>query len=120
MMMRKLITAGTAAILTLTLVASPAVAKKQRGGLDPAQFAYIATIDCFGKPMTVGSGEELYSPMYELKTGLKLQPIAWNVTFPGGGSMVDSSGVKTKLKRVCAYDDGYATGTVTVTFAKRD
>jgi hypothetical protein len=119
MTMRKLFTAGTAAILTLTLAASPAVAKKQRG-LDPAQFAYIATIDCGFKPMTVGSGEELYSPMYELRTGLKLQPIAWNVTFPGGGSMVDSSGVKTRLSRVCAYSDGYATGTVTVTLAKRD
>jgi hypothetical protein len=120
MMMRNLITAATAAILTLTLVASPAVAKKHRGGLDPAQFAYIATIDCGSKPMTVGSGEELYSPMYDLKTGRKLQPIAWNVTFPGGGSLVDSSGVESKKARVCDYSDGYATGTVTVTLAKRD
>jgi hypothetical protein len=108
-MMRKLITAGTAAILTLTLAASPAMAKKLNGD----DFAYVAKIDCGGKAMTVGAGVELYSTMYDLKTGRTFQPIAWNVSWDGG-SLVDASGDTSKKARECAYDDGMATGTVTV------
>jgi hypothetical protein len=109
--MRKLITAGTTAILTLTLAASPAIAKKPK--LDAAQFAYPATIDCGKGPIAVGSTEDMYAPLVNLKTGKSYQPIAWAVWF-GDQLIEDSNGMTSKKPAVCSYVDEWVHGTVTL------
>jgi hypothetical protein len=112
--MRKLITAATAAILTVGIAAAPASAKK----VDAAGFSYIATIDCGSGNITVGSSDDMYAPLVDLKTGKSYLPIAWHVRF-GDQEIVDSNGVVSKKARDCSYDDGFATGTVTVIKGKK-
>lgn len=108
--LRKIATFGTAAVVALTLFAAPASAKKP----PPAgAFPYVATIDCGDGPMQVGSTDDLWAPLVDLSTGKKFKPIAWNVS--GDGFAVDEAiAAPKKHSAVCAYDDGVATGTVTV------
>jgi hypothetical protein len=112
--MPKTITTAAIAIAALMLVASPASAKKPQRQLAQS-FSYIATIDCGKGPIQVGSGDDLWSPFVDLKSGKVVQPIAWHVAF--GDERLDENmvGAPNKHATVCSYTDGYATGTVTVT-----
>jgi hypothetical protein len=108
--LRTLATAGTAAVLALTLLAGPASAKKAP---DAAAFSYIATIDCGDGPLQVGSTDDMWAPLVDLRTGKKYTPIAWKVS--GEGFSVDEAVAKPKKHSAdCSYDDGVASGTVTV------
>ena len=61
----------------------------------------------------VGSGSDLWSTFVDLETGRKYKPIAWDVA--GEGFVVKETRSEPKKHSVvCAYDDGVATGTVTV------
>jgi hypothetical protein len=76
-------------------------------------FAYYATIDCGSGPIEVGSGEDLWSPLVDLKKGKSFQPVAWNVS-GDGFSVVETRKGEQKKPVACHYNDGVATGTVTV------
>ena len=102
---RKLATLGTAAVVALIL-AAPASAKQA----PRHEFNRVATIDCGDGPVKVGSTNALWAPLVDLRTGEKHKPVAWNVS--GEGFAVDVS--KGSGKLVCSYDDGEATGTVTL------
>jgi hypothetical protein len=102
---RRLVAAGTVA-LALGLFVSPASAK-------PA-YTYYATIDCGSGPVEVGSWDDLWAPLVDLKTGRKFKPVAWHVAV--GDTVIDETkkGEPKKHAVDCSYDDGVATGTVTV------
>ena len=100
---RRIATLGMAALVALSLAAAPASAKKKP---DSGSFSYVAQIDCGDGPREVGSSDDL-------ETGTKYRPIAWNVS--GEGFAVnESNGKANKHAATCAYDDGVATGTVTL------
>lgn len=105
---RKLATLGTAAVVALTL-AAPASAKQPPRG----EFSRTAVIDCGDGPVKVGTGEETYAPLVDLRTGKKYKPIAFDVS-GDFGTFQDSIAEPKKHSAVCSYDDGEAAGTVTV------
>jgi hypothetical protein len=108
--LRKFATFGTAAVLALTLLAAPASAKKAPNA---DAFSYIATIDCGSGPLQVGSTDDMWAPLVDLRTGKKYTPIAWKVS--GEGFSVDVAvAAPKKHSAECGYDDGVATGTVTL------
>ena len=79
----------------------------------PSGDSYVAQIDCGDGPREVGSSDDLWAPLVDLQTGTKYRPIAWKVS--GEGFTVDeTNGKPTKHSETCAYDDGVATGTVTL------
>ena len=104
---RKLATLGTAAVVALIL-AAPASAKQP----PHHDFARVATIDCGDGARKVGSTNALWAPLVDLRTGEKYKPLAWKVS--GEGFAVDVSKNAEQDAVVCDYDDGEATGTVTV------
>ena len=101
-MIRKLATLGTAALVALTLAAPASAKQPQR----------VATIDCGDGPRKVGSTNALWAPLVDLRTGEKYKPLAWTVS--GEGFAVEVSKNNVKGGEDCSYDDGEATGTVTV------
>lgn len=107
--LRKIATLGTAAVVALALLAAPASAKR------PAErsFDYYAQLDCGSGVMEVGSGSDLWSTFVDLETGRKYKPIAWNVSGEGF-AVVETKSEPKKHSVVCSYDDGVASGTVTV------
>src|SRR5688500_10359871 len=105
---RKLATLGTAALVALTL-AAPASAKQP----PHHDFSRVATIDCGEGPVKVGSTNALWAPLVDLRTGETYKPVAWKVS--GEGFAVDVSKKNARDGVDCSYDDGEATGTVTVT-----
>ena len=109
--MLKLSTAATAALVCLMLFAGAAAAKKRP---DPASFSYVATIDCGKGPVQIGSGDDFWSPFVELRSGKSYEPVEWHVK-AGSTSfdLVNPDPPKGK-RTVCGYDDGAATGTVTL------
>ena len=108
--MRKLLAAGMAAATLLTLGASSASAKPAKA----TAYSYTATIDCGSGPVVVGSTDDLFAPLVDLRSGKKYKPIAWSVVVDGR-TIEASLGTKTPKHAVdCSYDDGVATGTVTV------
>jgi hypothetical protein len=109
--MRTLLAAGMTAAVMLSTAAGPAAAKKAP---DPDSFTYFATIDCGAGPVEVGSGDDLWSPLVDLKTGKRYTVVAWHVS--GDGFAVDEArkGSGKKHATDCDYSDGVATGTVTV------
>ena len=106
----RLTTFFTAALVALSLLAAPASAKKPPRA---EQFSYVAQIDCGDGAREVGSTDDLWAPLVDLQTGTKYRPIAWQVS--GEGFSVDeANGKPNKHSVACAYDDGVATGTVTL------
>jgi hypothetical protein len=108
--MRTLV-AGTVA-LAGAVAAVPAAA--DTGPQDPADFAYVATINCGRGNVKVGTGERIFAPFVNMKTGRRYWPVAWNVT-AGEHTIRETkphTGDKRKLR--CHYDDGQATGTVKI------
>ena len=112
----RLTTFVTAALVALSLLAAPASAKKPPRA---EQFSYVAQIDCGDGVREVGSSDDLWAPLVDLETGTKYRPIAWKVS--GEGFSVDETdGKPTKHSVTCAYDDGVATGTVTLKKGPKD
>jgi hypothetical protein len=109
--MRLPIAALAALVLTLA-VAGPASAKQPLP--NPADFSYIATIDCGYGPLQVGSTDDIYAPLVDLANGRTYEPVAWDVSF-GDFHFVDSKDGVTKHNSVeCSYVDEWVAGTVTV------
>ena len=107
---RRIATLGVTALVALSLLAAPASAKTKPRA---ESFSYVAQIDCGDGPREVGSSDDFWAPLVDLETGEKLRPIAWKVS--GENFSVDeTNGKPTKHSATCAYDDGVATGTVTV------
>ncbi len=106
---RKIATLGTAAVVALTMSTASASATTP-----PQQtFPRVTEIDCGSGPVKVGATNALWAPLVDLRTGAKLKPVAWKVS--GEGFSVDVA--KTRVGEqvlACDYDDGEATGTVTV------
>jgi hypothetical protein len=109
-----------AAALALALFAGPphALAKgkpKPKPTPTPtSQQAYTATLDCGAGPVVVDSGNDLFAPLVDRKTGRRYQPVKWHVKV--GAKTIRATkphwhgGPTTR----CSYDDGQAVGTVTV------
>jgi hypothetical protein len=108
--LRKFATHGTAVVMALALFAAPASAKKP---VSAAAFSYIATIDCGSGPQQVGSTDDMWAPLVDLRSGKKYTPIAWKVSGEGF-SVEEAIAAPKKHSGECSYDDGVATGTVTV------
>jgi hypothetical protein len=107
--MRKLFAAGMA-VTALALMAGTAEAKPAK---EP--FTYTATIDCGRGPVVVGSTDDMFAPLFELRhPGRRYQPIAWDVMVDGREIVADNGAKRGKHAVDCSYDDGVATGTVTV------
>ena len=49
--------------------------------LDPADFSFVATIDCGDGPVEVGSTDDIYAPLIDLQTRREYVPVAWDVSF---------------------------------------
>ena len=108
--MRTLLAVGMTAAAVLTTAAGPAAAKAP----ERDAFTYFATIDCGRGPVEVGSGDDLWSTLVDVDSGKRYVPVAWHVS--GDGFAVDESrkGASKRHAVACDYDDGVATGTVTV------
>jgi hypothetical protein len=102
------------AVLTVALslaLAGPAAAKAKP---DPADFSFLATIDCGTGPVQVGSTDDIYAPLVNLSTGKKYTPVAWDVS-AGDFHFVDATKGAAKKHAVdCDYADDFVTGTVTL------
>jgi hypothetical protein len=108
--MRLPITALLTVALSLAL-AGPAAAKVKP---DPADFSFLATIDCGTGPVQVGSTDDIYAPLVNLSSGKKYTPVAWDVS-DGDFHFVDATKGATKKHAVdCDYADDFVTGTVTL------
>ena len=108
--MRKLL-AGMATLLCFALIAAPASAKPKPPA---ASYDVIATIDCGKKPMVVGSGNDLWAPLVDLKTGRQFLPVAFNVVFEGEAIDLVNPDPPRGRQVVCSYEDPDVTGTVTL------
>jgi hypothetical protein len=108
-MMRKLLAAGMAASALFGIAAGTADAKPGKHA-----FTYIATIDCGSGPITVGSTDDLFAPLVDLASGRRYQPVAWDVVADGREIQMQERDKLPKHSVDCSYDDGVATGTVTV------
>jgi hypothetical protein len=81
---------------------------------DPADFSFVATIDCGSGPVEVGSTDDIYAPLIDLDSGRKYDPVAWDVSF-GDFHFVDTQeGVTRRNSVECSYEDEWVSGTVTV------
>jgi hypothetical protein len=115
--MRLPIAAVAAFVLSLAL-AAPASARPQPLP-NPADFSFIATIDCGRGPVQVGSTDDIYAPLVDLATGREYNPVAWDVSF-GDFHFVDRLPGVTKHNSVdCSYVDEWVSGTVTVQRSRR-
>ena len=107
------------AVLTLAL-AGTASAKQSRP--DPADFSFLATIDCGSGPIAVGSTDDIYAPLVDLRNGKTYDPVAWDVSF-GDFHFVDVKEGFTPTRRnsmECSYVDEWVSGTVTLKRTCRD
>jgi hypothetical protein len=109
-LMRRLATTVVLVVALVALAAGPAAAKKPRAG----EFTYFATIDCGKGAVEVGSGDDLWSPLVDLKSGKVYKPVAWHVSFGDSSLDENKKGEPKKHAVACSYTDGVATGTVTV------
>ena len=107
--MRRFFVAGTATLALLGLTAGTAQAKPAK-----QEFTYIATIDCGSGAIQVGSTDDLFAPLVDLDSGRRYQPDAWDVTVDGRTIQMRKHKKLHKHSVACSYDDGIATGTVTV------
>ena len=96
-------------------VACTAPAKQSRP--DASDFSFIATIDCGSHhPVKVGSTDDIYAPLVDLRSGREYEPVGWDVSF-GDFYFVETKPGATVTKRnseVCSYVDEWVTGTVTL------
>ena len=107
------------AVLTLALAGT---ASAKQSPPDPADFSFLATIDCGSGPIDVGSTEDLYAPLVVLSNGKKYDPVAWDVS-AGDFHFVDVKEGFTVTRRnsmECSYVDEWVSGTVTLKRRCRD
>jgi hypothetical protein len=102
-MLRIRIVAALAAVAASAAPAPPAAA---------GQSTYTAKLDCGSGPVVVKSGKALFAPLVD-RQGHRYYPVAWNVTVHGKPMKARKPGRHGATLR-CRYDDGTATGTVTV------
>jgi hypothetical protein len=109
--MRLPLIAVVTAVLSLALAGT---ASANQPTPDPADFSFIATIDCGAGPVQVGSTDDLYAPLVDLRSGREYEPVAWSVQV--GDNLFEDVLPGASLRHVmtCSYDDGVAVGTVTV------
>ena len=110
--MRLPLIAVCTALLSLAFAGSASA--HNQSPLDPADFSFVATIDCGSGPVQVGSTDDIYAPLIDLKTSRKYDPVAWDVSF-GDFHFVDTQeGVTRRNSMECSYVDEWVSGTVTV------
>ncbi len=114
--MRKLLMAGMATLLCMAIGAAPAAAKHHKPPKPPKPaYTYTAVIDCGYGNVTVGSYDDLWADLEDLKSPRRYQPVEWEVFIPGRADPIHEVKPGRHKKTVdCSYDDGFATGTVTV------
>jgi hypothetical protein len=115
--MRLPLIALVTAVLSLALAGT---ASADQSTPDPADFSFIATLDCGAGPVQVGSTDDLYAPLVDLKSGREYEPVAWSVRV--GDRLIEDvlPGASMRHTMKCSYDDGIAVGTVTVKRQCRD
>ena len=107
------------AVLTLALAGT---ASAKQSPPDPADFSFLATIDCGSGPIAVGSTDDIYAPLVDLRNGKTYDPVAWDVSF-GDFHFVDVKEGFTPTRRnsmECSYVDEWVSGTVTLKRTCRD
>jgi hypothetical protein len=110
--MRLPLIAVCTAVLSLAFAGSASAHKPPP--LDPADFSFVATIDCGDGPVEVGSTDDIYAPLIDLQTRRKYEPVAWDVSF-GDFHFVDTQeGVTRRNSIECSYVDEWVSGTVTL------
>jgi hypothetical protein len=109
--MRLPLIALVTAVLSLALAGT---ASAHQSAPDPADFSFLATIDCGAGPVQVGSTDDLYAPLVDLKTGREYEPVAWSVVVRDNLFEDTLPGASLRNTMECSYDDGIAVGTVTV------
>jgi hypothetical protein len=62
----------------------------------------------------VGSTDDLFAPLVDVASGRKYKPVAWDVWVDGQEIVADNGHKPGPHATDCSYDDGVATGTVTV------
>ena len=108
--MRLPIAVTVAAVLSVAL-AGPAAAK---GKPNPADFSFLATINCGTGPIAVGSTEDLYAPLVNLATAKRYRPVAWDVSGDGFHFVDATKGATKKHAVECSYVDELVSGSVTL------
>lgn len=107
--MRKLLAAGMAATALLGVAAGTAEATPGKH-----LYTYVATIDCGSGPMTVGSTDDLFAPLVDTASHRRYQPVSWDVVVGDRAIQMRADDKLYRHSVDCSYDDGVATGTVTV------
>jgi hypothetical protein len=111
--MRLPLIAVCTAVLALAFAGT---ASADQSSPDPADFSFIATIDCGSGPVQVGSTDDIYAPLVDLESGREYEPVAWDVSF-GDFHFVETKEGATVTRRnsvECSYADEWVSGTVTV------
>jgi hypothetical protein len=106
------------ALLSLALVGT---ASAHQSSVDPADFSFLATIDCGSGAVEVGSTDDIYAPLVDLESGRSHEPVAWDVSF-GDFHFVDVKAGFTVTRRnsiECSYVDEWVSGTVTLKRTRR-
>jgi hypothetical protein len=103
-----------ASAIALAAGSAAAPAAADYGPQDPADFPYVATIDCGPGKVEVGSGTRLFAPLVNMETGRRYWPVAWNVR--AGKHKIKARKKHRRSPRTlrCHYNDGQAKGMVTI------
>jgi hypothetical protein len=109
--MRFSLIAVCTAVLSLAFAGT---ASAHSSPLDPADFSFVATIDCGSGPVEVGSTDDIYAPLVDLDSGRKYEPVAWDVSFEDFHFVDSLDGVTKRNSVDCSYVDEWVSGTVTV------
>jgi hypothetical protein len=112
--MKSPIATFAAGAVALALAAAAAPATADPGPQNPADFAYVATIDCGRGNVQVGSGTRLFAPLVNMDTGRRYWPVAWKVR--AGAHEIRARKKHRHGRRTlrCRYNDGQAKGIVTI------
>jgi hypothetical protein len=102
------------AVCATTLAATALAATPAGAAEDPADYSWIATINCGSGPVRVGSSDDMWAPLVALKTGRRYRPVAWNLK--AGDKVIRERKPGTANRRTvkCSYRDDVARGTVKV------
>jgi hypothetical protein len=110
-MTRNRLIAALVAVVALgvAVAAAPAGAASQKA----KPKVYTAQLNCGHGTVTVVSGQDLFAPLVQRRTGKRFYPVAWDVKAHGHKVKERKKGFHGRSVK-CHYDDGIAVGTVRV------